>query len=60
MQGEVLGGTDGTRNQKWTLANTPVIAGSVMVQIDDGTGAANWKVVSDLLDSNSQDPRPRA
>ena len=54
VQGEVLGGTDGTRKQKWTLANTPVIAGSVMVQIDDGTGATNWNVVSDLLNSNSQ------
>jgi predicted phage baseplate assembly protein len=56
VQGEVLGGTDGTRQQKWTLANTPVIAGSVKVQIDDGTGAADWSAVSDLLNSGSQDP----
>jgi Baseplate J-like protein len=54
VQGEVLGGTDGSRTQSWTFANTPVIAGSAQVQIDDGTGAVNWNVVSDLLDSGSQ------
>lgn len=52
VQGEVLGGTDGSRAQSWTFANTPVIA--AQVQIDDGTGAVNWNVVSDLLDSGPQ------
>jgi hypothetical protein len=53
VQGEVLGGTDGSRAQSWTFANTPVIAGSAQVQIDDGTGAVTWNVVSDLLDSGA-------
>jgi len=55
--GEVLGGTNGTRNQKWTLANTPVIDGSVAVQIDEGQGPVSWTVRDDLLDStaDSQD-----
>ncbi len=51
VMGEVLGGSDGTRNQKWTLANTPVIAGSVQVQIDEGQGPVSWNVRDDLLDS---------
>ena len=54
VQGEVLGGTDGSRNQSWTLANTPVISGSVQVQMDEGMGAAPWKVVSDLLGCDEQ------
>lgn len=53
VTGEVLGGTDGTRNQSWTLANTPVIAGSVQVQIDEGTGPEDWNVKDDLLDSTA-------
>ncbi|MBR0820223.1 putative baseplate assembly protein [Bradyrhizobium liaoningense] len=56
VQGEVLGGTDGSRNQTWELANTPVIAGSVRIQIDDGTGPAVWEVREDLLDAGSNDP----
>ncbi len=52
VQGEVLGGTDGSRNQSWTLANTPVIAGSVSIEIDDGTGAAPWRVIDDLIEAD--------
>jgi predicted phage baseplate assembly protein len=55
VSGEVLGGTDGSRNQSWTLSNTPVIAGSVRVQIDEGTGPAEWKVLDDLLDAGAND-----
>jgi predicted phage baseplate assembly protein len=52
VAGEVLGGTDGSRNQSWTLTNSPVIRGSVQVQIDEGTGAADWSVKDDLLSSD--------
>jgi len=55
VQGEVVGGTDGTRNQSWTLSNTPVIAGSVVVEIDDGTGPVAWQVADDLLDAGASD-----
>ena len=55
VQGEVLGGTDGSRNQSWTLASTPVIADSVRIEIDDGTGPANWDVRTDLLDAGRDD-----
>jgi predicted phage baseplate assembly protein len=55
VQGEVLGGTDGSRNQSWTLASTPVIAGSVRIEIDEGTGPANWEIRADLLDAGRND-----
>jgi len=55
VQGEVLGGSDGTRNQTWTFASTPVIAGSAQVRIDQGLGDATWTVAVDLLDAGAQD-----
>ena len=54
VQGEVLGGTDGSRNQRWTLASTPVIAGSLRIEIDDGTGPANWDIRTDLLNAGRE------
>ncbi|HEY4943563.1 MAG TPA: putative baseplate assembly protein [Rhizomicrobium sp.] len=55
VKGEVLGGTNGTRNQSWTLASTPLIAGSVQIQIDEGTDIALWTIRDDLLDSGKDD-----
>jgi predicted phage baseplate assembly protein len=55
VNGEILGGSDGRRNQTWQFGNTPVIRGSVQIQIDDGTGAANWEVLDDLFGSGPDD-----
>lgn len=49
VERELLGGTDGARNQRWQLENTPVIRGSATIQIDDGTGARVWPAADDLL-----------
>ena len=46
---EVLGGATGRRNQRWQLANTPVLHGSLAVEIDDGTGFVAWTVGDDLI-----------
>jgi predicted phage baseplate assembly protein len=46
---EVLGGANGQRNQKWQLANAPVIAGTLKVEIDEGTDERAWQVVDDLF-----------
>jgi predicted phage baseplate assembly protein len=54
VRGEVLGGTDGTRNQSWTLANRPVIPGTVQMQIDEGSGPTLWNVLPDLLASGPE------
>ena len=49
VKNEILGGASGQRNQKWQLANSPVIAGSLKVQIDQGMGTEQWQVVDDLF-----------
>jgi predicted phage baseplate assembly protein len=49
VRDEVLGGSNGRRNQKWQLANAPVIAGSLKVEIDEGTDERAWEVVDDLF-----------
>jgi predicted phage baseplate assembly protein len=49
VRNEILGGANGRRNQKWQLANAPVIAGSLRIEIDEGTADRAWKVVDDLF-----------
>ena len=55
VEGELLGGTDGSRNQQWQLENTPVVKGSLSVQIDDGTGIVVWTAADDLLGAGRDD-----
>jgi hypothetical protein len=52
---EVLGGSDGSPNQLFTLANTPVIAGSLRLEIDEGSGFSPWTEVPDFLASKAAD-----
>jgi predicted phage baseplate assembly protein len=53
--GEILGGATGGRNQRFQLANAPVIQDSLHVTIDDGTGAREWLIKDDLLGSGRND-----
>lgn len=55
--GEVLGGTSGARNQTFQLQNTPVIQGTLTVQINEGRPGdeETWAVVDDLLGSQPTD-----
>jgi predicted phage baseplate assembly protein len=57
VNGEVLGGTSGARNQAWQLENTPVLKGSLHLQINEGPGEAwsEWAVVDDLFGSGPAD-----
>jgi predicted phage baseplate assembly protein len=52
---EVLGGATGRRNQRWQLANTPVLREGLLVEIDDGTGFRRWQVEDDLLGAGRED-----
>lgn len=52
---EVLGGSDGTPNLTFTLANTPVIAGSLQLEVDEGDGFALWTEVTDFLATGPND-----
>lgn len=53
VQGEVLGGTSGARNQTWQLENVPVIKDSLRITINQGPGdtSDDWTVVDDLFGS---------
>jgi predicted phage baseplate assembly protein len=52
---EVLGGSDGRPGQRWLLSKRPVIAGSVRIEIDDGTPDKDWTIVPDLVGSGPTD-----
>lgn len=56
VEREILGGANGRRNQKFKLANTPVIRGSVVIEIDQGIEEdRSWEVKDDLLGSGPGD-----
>jgi predicted phage baseplate assembly protein len=52
---EVLGGSDGSRDQVFTLNQTPVLDGSLTLTIDQGSGAETWTGVSDFYSSGPND-----
>jgi predicted phage baseplate assembly protein len=56
IRDEVLGGSDGSRNQRFRLANRPVLNGSLelYIQVSD-EGAARWTEVPDLFGSKPGD-----
>lgn len=55
LREEVLGGSTGRRDQVLTLANTPVIPGSLQLVIDEGSGFEPWSQVADLSGSGPDD-----
>ena len=48
--GVVLGTSDGTANQSFTIPDRPVASGSVRVIVNDGTGDVEWLDVPNLYD----------
>jgi predicted phage baseplate assembly protein len=55
IENEILGGSDGSPNQTFTLANQPVLAGTLDLQVDEGSGLEKWTEVSDFFGSSSTD-----
>jgi predicted phage baseplate assembly protein len=56
IRDEVLGGSDGSRNQRFRLANRPVLAGSLKLAITVSDEPADvWTEVPDLLASGPAD-----
>jgi predicted phage baseplate assembly protein len=53
---EVVGGSDGSRDQVFTLARTPVLALSLELQVDEGSGFLDWQEVDDLAGAGTDDP----
>ena len=52
---EVLGGSTGEPNQVFRLTHTPVLLGSLEVEIDEGDGFQQWKSVGDFFGSGPRD-----
>jgi len=52
---EVLGGSDGRPNQVFKLANKPVLAGTLRLEIDEGDGYEVWTQVDDFFGAEADD-----
>ena len=55
VRDEVLGGSNGRRDQVFRLANTPVLHGSLRLEIDEGNGGELWTRVDDFFGSTPTD-----
>lgn len=55
IEAEVLGGSNGRPNQTVSLASTPVMAGTLTLQVDEGEGFRNWTEVEDFYGSGPDD-----
>jgi predicted phage baseplate assembly protein len=55
VQDEVLGGTDGLPDQTFQLFSAPVLAGSLVLEIDEGSGFQRWTEVDDFYGSDPDD-----
>ena len=52
---EVLGGSNGRPNQVFRLANAPVLAGTLRLEVDEGDGFSQWTRVDDFFGSTPHD-----
>jgi predicted phage baseplate assembly protein len=52
---EVLGGSSGEPNQTFVLANNPVLAGTLQLQVDQGGGFEDWKETQDFFGASPAD-----
>ena len=55
VQFEVLGGGNGRRDQVLGLGNTPVLKGSLQLEVDQGDGPELWQEVTDFFGSSPTD-----
>ncbi|PWT94162.1 MAG: putative baseplate assembly protein, partial [Blastocatellia bacterium] len=53
---ELLGASNGTPNQVFKLANSPVLLDRFDLQVDEGDGFQSWKMVRDFAASKRDDP----
>jgi predicted phage baseplate assembly protein len=52
---EVLGGSNGMPGQEFSVFYTPVVEGSLVLEIDEGFGFVKWKEVPDFLATKPDD-----
>ena len=52
---EILGSSDGSSNQRYSLAHSPLIESTLEISVDDGTGPRLWERHDTLLYSQGTD-----
>lgn len=52
---EVLGGSNGRPNQTFSLANSPVLDGTLELQVDEGDGFEDWAPIQDFFSAQATD-----
>ena len=52
---EVIGSSDGSPNQRFSLSQKPLIEGSLVVSVDEGAGPRIWQLQPTLLYSQAAD-----
>lgn len=55
VRDEVLGGSDGRANQVFRLFNSPVLDGTLQLEVDEGDGFQAWTEVDDFFGAGPQD-----
>ncbi|RYG25204.1 putative baseplate assembly protein, partial [bacterium] len=55
IRDEVVGGSNGRRDQIFTLRQTPILEGSLRLEVDEGDGFVEWAQVDDFFASGPQD-----
>lgn len=55
VKDEVLGGSNGRRDQVFTVESRPVVLDSLKLEIDEGDGFKPWKRVDDFFSSSVDD-----
>ena len=60
VRDEVLGGSNGRRDQVFRLANAPVLRDTLRLEIDEGSGPEIWTRVDDFFGSRPSGPALRA
>jgi predicted phage baseplate assembly protein len=55
IEGEILGGSDGTAGQRFTLSSAPVLANTLVLQVDEGDGFKPWSETDDFAGAGPND-----
>jgi predicted phage baseplate assembly protein len=55
LEDEVLGGSTGERDQVLTLSRSPVLKGTLKLEVDEGDGFTAWTEVEDFFGSSPTD-----
>jgi predicted phage baseplate assembly protein len=55
VEGEILGGSDGTAEQTFRLNGRPVLAATLRLEVDEGRGFQLWREIDDLAAAGRED-----